>query len=286
MTVLSIQSHVVCGHVGNRSAVFPLERMGHEVWPLNTVQFSSHTGKPGWRGASFGADHLGEILTALQASGKLKQCSAVLSGYIGDAATGRAILEAVAAVKEANPDALYCCDPVMGDAPDGFYVRPDVPGFFAREACALADIVTPNQFEAEVLSGIVFAGGDDAARIAAAIHELGPKIVLITSFSHGQADGSLGFYLSCPAGRYQLLTPRLPFPKPPKGSGDLLSALFLGNFLGKGDAVDALERASSSLYTVLEATLASGDDNLAIIGAQAAIAEPPARFKASEPTFS
>jgi pyridoxine kinase len=250
------------------------------------VQFSSHTGKPGWRGASFGADHLGEILTALQASGKLKQCSAVLSGYIGDAATGRAILEAVAAVKEANPDALYCCDPVMGDAPDGFYVRPDVPGFFAREACALADIVTPNQFEAEVLSGIVFAGGDDAARIAAAIHELGPKIVLITSFSHGQADGSLGFYLSCPAGRYQLLTPRLPFPKPPKGSGDLLSALFLGNFLGKGDAVDALERASSSLYTVLEATLASGDDNLAIIGAQAAIAEPPARFKASEPTFS
>ncbi len=280
MTVLSIQSHVVCGHVGNRSAVFPLERMGHEVWPLNTVQFSSHTGKPGWRGESFGADRLEEIVTAIQCSGGLKECSAVLSGYVGDAATGRAILKAVQAVKEANPGALYCCDPVMGDKPDGFYVRPELPGFFAREACALADIVTPNQFEAEVLSGMAFTGGGDEERIAAAIHELGPKIVLITSY--GQADGALGYYLSCPAGRFQLLTPRLPFPKPPKGSGDLLSALFLGNYLGKGDAVEALERASSSLYSILEATLASGGDSLAIVGAQAAIAEPPARFKASE----
>ncbi len=281
MTVLSIQSHVVCGHVGNRSAVFPLERMGHEVWPLNTVQYSSHTGKPGWRGESFGAEHLKEILTAMQAAGALKRCSAVLSGYIGDAATGRVIAQAVSAVKEANPDALYCCDPVMGDKPDGFYVRPDVPGFFAREACALADIVTPNQFEAEVLSGMIFRGGDDAARIASAIHELGPTIVLITSYVHGQSDGSVGYYLSCPSGRFRLLTPRLPFPRPPKGSGDLLSALFLGNYLGSGDAVGALERASSSLYAILEATLASGDDNLAIVGAQAAIAEPPARFKAS-----
>ncbi len=281
MTVLSIQSHVVCGRVGNRSAVFPLERMGHEVWPINTVQFSSHTGIAGWRGASFGAAHLAELVGALDAQGFLGRCDAVLSGYMADADTGRAILDAVSAVKKANPSAVYCCDPVMGDTPAGFYVRPELPGFMAREACVMADIVTPNQFEAEVLSGIVPAREDDDMRIADAIHELGPRVVLITSYRKPEGpEDALGFFLSAPEGRYRLMTPRLPFAKPPKGSGDLLSALFLGNFLGAGDAVRALERAASSLYAVLERTLAADSAELALVAAQEALAKPELRFSA------
>lgn len=280
MTILSIQSHVVCGRVGNRSAVFPLERMGHEVWPLNTVQFSTHTGKPGWRGAAFGAEHLADIVASLEATGALPRCDALLSGYMGDVDTGRAILRAAEALKAANPAALYCCDPVMGDEPGGFYVRPELPGFLAREACAAADIVTPNQFEAEVLAGRSFADSGGAAAATDAIHEIGPKIALITSY-RGRAAGrvdELGFFLSAPEGRYELMTPRLPFARPPKGSGDLFTALFLGNYLLKGDAPDALERAAAALYAVLEATLASGADDLAIVAAQDDIARPKPRF--------
>lgn len=279
MTILSIQSHVVCGRVGNRSAVFPLERMGHEVWPLNTVQFSTHTGLPGWRGAAFGADHLADIVGSLEATGALARCDALLSGYMGDLETGRAILRAAEAMKAANPAALYCCDPVMGDEPGGFYVRPELPGFLAREACALADIVTPNQFEAEVLSGLGFAE-EGAAATAEAIHEIGPKVVLITSYrgAAGARGEELGFFLSAPEGRFELMTPRLPFARPPKGSGDLFSALFLGNYLLTKDAPDALSRAASALYAVLEATLVSGRDDLAVVAAQDAFARPAPRF--------
>lgn len=282
MTILSIQSHVVCGRVGNRSAVFPLERMGHEVWPLNTVQFSTHTGRAGWRGAAFGADHLADIVASLEASGALSRCDALLSGYMGDIEAGRAILRAAEALKASNPAALYCCDPVMGDEPGGFYVRPELPGFLAREACAAADIVTPNQFEAEVLAGRSFDGSGGAAAATDAIHEIGPKIALITSY-RGAASGrgdELGFFLSAPEGRYELMTPRLPFARPPKGSGDLFSALFLGNYLLTSDAPSALERAAAALYAVLEATLASGQDDLAIVAAQDEIARPKPRFKA------
>jgi len=278
MTVLSIQSHVVRGRVGNRSAVFPLERMGIDVWPLNTVQFSSHTGTPGWKGASFGADHVADIVGALDGLGALGSCDAVLSGYVGDADTGRSILGAVRAVKRDNPSALYCCDPVMGDKPAGFYVRPDVPGFMAREACPAADIVIPNLFESEVLAGSVVNNLADAERVTAAIHELGPRVVIITSFSP-PGEERTGFYLSDSGKPWTLMTPRLPFASPPKGSGDLFSALFLGNYLKNRDAPSALGKAASSLFAILEASQGSGC--LAVVQAQEAIEKPPRLFEAA-----
>lgn len=277
MRILSIQSHVAFGYVGNRSAVFPLERLGYEVMPVNTVQFSCHTGIPGWKGAAFGGDHVLEVVQGLKAIGALNACDAVLSGYMGDVETGRAIIEAVDATKSANPRALFCCDPVMGDVPEGLYVRSGLPEFMAGEAIPRADIVCPNVFEAEILSGMHLdekPGSDDGvARIADAIHRLGPRVVMITSYRpHG--DGRIGFFLSDGAVRTSVLAPILPFPRPPKGSGDLSSALFLGYYLKNRDAPTALEQTMSALYAVLERTLASGRDELAIIECQDSIANP------------
>jgi pyridoxine kinase len=280
MNILSIQSHVAYGRVGNRSAVFPLERLGFEVWPINTVQFSCHAGMPGWTGATFGADHVSDIVRGLENLGVLSRCDAVLSGYMGDVGTGHAIARAVDAAKHANPQALYCCDPVMGDFPGGLYVKGDLPAFMATEAVPRADIVCPNEFEAELLTGIPISSSRAAADAAEAIHRLGPRIVIIKSY-RSATGGELGFFISNGATMKAVTAPVLPFSRPPKGSGDLASALFLGYYLHCMDIVESIEKTIGALYSVLEATLSSGSDNLAVVSAQDAIATPSKRFRAT-----
>ncbi|HUW70697.1 MAG TPA: pyridoxal kinase PdxY [bacterium] len=280
--ILSIQSHVAYGHVGNRSAVFPLERMGYEVWPVNTVQFSSHTGYPGWTGASFGGDHLSAIVGSLQRMGALAACDAVLSGYMADVETGSAIMAAVDMVKKEHPGALYCCDPVMGDEPGGVYVQADIPEFMRHEAIPRADIACPNIFEAELLSGIGIHSAIEAARAVDRIHAMGPRIVILTSY-RPFPGGPVGFYISDGDRNHVVMTPTLAFGRPPKGSGDLASSLFLGYFLASSDPVAAIESTASALYSVLEATLSSHKDELAIVASQETIANPPRRFRAESP---
>lgn len=280
MNILSIQSHVTYGRVGNRAAVFPLERLGFEVWPINTVQFSCHTGMPGWTGSAFGADHVCDLVCGLENLGVMKQCNAVLSGYMSDTGTGEAIVRAVDAVKQANPDALYCCDPVMGDAPGGLYVKRGLPEFIAKEAVTRADIVCPNEFEVELLSGKTISSLQDAVAAVEAIHTLGPKIVVIKSYrSAGGAE--LGFFVSDGSVMKIVTAPVLAFPRPPKGSGDLASSLFLGYYMKSMEIVESIEKTISALYSVLEATLSSGSDNLAVVSAQDSIAYPSVRFKAT-----
>jgi pyridoxine kinase len=170
--------------------VFPLQRLGREVWAVHTVEFSNHTGYKAWRGKVLGAALVEEIVLGLEERGILGNCEAVLSGYLGDASIGRAILGAVKRVRAAAP-ALYCCDPVMGDVGRGFYVSPDIPDMFRREVVPLADIITPNQFELEALTGIKTASLDGAAEAISALHNAGPKVVLVTSYRQGQASGAL-----------------------------------------------------------------------------------------------
>ncbi len=277
MNILSIQSHVVHGHVGNRSAVFPLERLGYEVWPLNTVQFSCHSGRSGWTGSNFGGKHVQDLIKGLEAIEVLSACDAVLSGYMGDVETGAAILEAVAAVRKANPDALYCCDPVMGDVPGGIYVKSDLPRFMAEMVVPKAEIVCPNVFEAGLLSGPEGAQDRSIVQKADAIHAMGPRIVIIKSYQP-MDDARLGFFISDGTVRKMVLAPVLPFPTPPKGSGDLASALFLGYYLKTRDLIDAIEATLDALYSILEATIATGKEELAIIAVQDKIARPPHRF--------
>ena len=138
MKILSIQSSVAYGHVGNSAAVFPLQRLGHEVWPVLTVHFSNHTGYGAWRGPLLDPADVREVIAGIGDRGVLGECDAVLSGYQGDPAVGAVILDAVATVKAANPAAVYCCDPVMGDVGRGMFVRPGIPEF-------MRDTVVPRQ---------------------------------------------------------------------------------------------------------------------------------------------
>jgi len=123
MNLLSINSHVACGHVGNAAAVFALQRLGCEVWPIHTVLFSNHPGHESFRGETVEASTVRKLVSGIEERGLFPSCDGVLSGYLGKPETGEAILEALAKVKAANPTGRYCCDPVIGDTGRGVYVQ-------------------------------------------------------------------------------------------------------------------------------------------------------------------
>ena len=177
MIILSIQSHVAYGHVGNSAAVFPLQRIGVEVWPVHTVQFSNHTGYGAWRGCAFSAEAIRSVVEGIEERGVLGECDGVLSGYLGSADIGEAVVEMVARVKSANPAARYCCDPVIGDSHSGVFVREGVPEFIKERALPVADIITPNQFELDYLAGAGACSDTLADALAAidALHARGPR---------------------------------------------------------------------------------------------------------------
>ena len=283
MAILSIQSHVAYGHVGNRAAVFPLERMGHEVWPINTVQFSNHTGYGSWTGEVFTSAHLALVWSGVKARGCIEECEAVISGYMGAAEVGHFILQSVDDVKAANPGAVYCCDPVMGDYGRGIYVDGGIPEFISGQAMRAADIVTPNQFEAELISGSVIAGVDDAKKACDAIHRLGPSIILITSFKPDeQADATISMFLSSKEGFRILTTPELPVDPPLNGAGDLTAAIFLARYLGEKDPITALELMGDSVFSVFERTYADRGRELSLVQSQEEIVHPQRRFEAKK----
>ncbi|MCE1207483.1 MAG: pyridoxal kinase PdxY [Spirochaetia bacterium] len=283
MAILSIQSHVVFGHVGNRAAVFPLERMGLEVLPLNTVQFSSHTGYEGWTGMSFPAQHLRDILEGLRKSGVLASCEAVLSGYLGDPENADAVVGIVKELQKQVPGCLYCCDPVLGDDEHGIYVKPEVLQFLQREVLAQASILKPNRFEAELLSGVAITTEQDIKEACQILHEKGPGIIVVSSLENSRdKKESISMVLSCGGAGYRITTPRLYFNKHPHGAGDLASALFLGQYLKSKNPLAAFERMANVVFAVFQATHQAGSRELRLVEAQGAFAAPPELFRAEQ----
>ncbi|MGE5477459.1 MAG: pyridoxal kinase PdxY [Bacteroidales bacterium] len=274
MKILSLQSAVAYGHVGNSAAVFPLQRLGFEVWPVDTVQFSNHPGHGQWGGAVMAADHVRAVVDGLSRLGALADCDAVLSGYVGEAATGPAVLEAVARVRRHKAGALFLCDPVMGDE-GGLYVRDGVPEFLAAQALPAADVITPNRFELETLSGRPVPGMAEAAEAARALLARGPRVVAVTSLGEGPSIACLTVTAE---GAWAVRTPHLAFDPPVSGTGDVLSALLLAHLLRGEAAPEALSLAVSSLYGVLEKTRALGRNELALVQAQDEIALPSRLF--------
>jgi pyridoxine kinase len=281
MNLLSIQSHVVHGHVGNSAAVFPLQRMGVEVWPIHTVQFSNHTGSGQWQGRVFDADLIRELVAGLEQRGVLGECAGVLSGYMGGADIGEAILDAVATVRRANPAARYCCDPVIGDVERGVFVREGIPEFIKEQALPAANIVTPNQFELDYLTGRESSTLADALAAIKAVHELGPGAVLVTSLHVADTpEDSVDLVASDETGRYRLRTPRLSLAV--NGAGDAIAALFFAHYLRDGKIDAALSRAASAIFGVLTKTAEMGAAEIQLVAAQQEIVEPSRVFEAEQ----
>jgi pyridoxine kinase len=279
MNLLSIQSHVAYGHVGNAAAVFPLQRIGIEVWAVNTVQFSNHTGYGAWRGDVFSAEAIHSVVQGIEERGVLGECDGVLSGYLGSPDIGAAVADAVAQVKSANPAARYCCDPVIGDVDIGVFVRPGIPEFFRQRLLPMADVVAPNQFELDYLSGRGTAGLAGLAAAIDAVHECGPQVVFVTSVRTGETpDDCIDLVVSDEAGRFRLRTPLLPIVA--SGAGDAIAALFFAHYLSTGSADEAMALAGSSIFGVLSRTAEAGASELLLVEAQQEFVAPSRVFTA------
>ena len=278
MNVLSIQSWVAYGHVGNASAMFPLQRMGIEVWAVNTVQFSNHTGYGAWRGQVYSGESVRELIDGIDERGALAKCSGVLSGYMGDASIGEAILEAVTRVRAVSPTALYCCDPVIGDVGRGVFVRPGIPEFMRDRAVPAADIVTPNHFELEFLSGTEVRNTEGLRRAVDVLHRKGPRVVMVTSLDIDETpEGWIDVVVSTESELLRVRTPALPISV--NGAGDAIAALFLGKFLQEQSAEAALVHAASATFGLLKRTVEAGSREIVTVAAQDEFVRPTTIFE-------
>jgi pyridoxine kinase len=281
MKVLSIQSVVAHGHVGNSAAVFPLQRIGVEVVPIPTVNFSNHTGYGAWRGPLIPPEDVAEILLGVEERGVFPEIDAVLSGYQGGVGIGDVIVDAVRRVKAANPAALYACDPVMGNAKSGCFVAPEIPALLRDRVVPVADIITPNQFELGFLTGTEPASIDSTLASADLARAMGPSTVLVTSVERpDREDGVIEMLVVDEAGAWLVSTPHLPFKA--NGSGDVTAALFTAHYVRTKDAAVSLERTASSIFDLIETTYRSGKRELQLVQAQDFYAAPRMQFSAKQ----
>jgi pyridoxine kinase len=281
MRILSIQSSVAYGYVGNSAATFPLQRLGHEVWPVPTVVFSNHTGYGAWAGPLLTPDDVRAVVTGIADLGVLGTCDAVLSGYLGSPGICEVVVDAVAQVKAANPDATYTCDPVLGNATSGCFVDPAIPPILRERMVPVADVITPNQFELGFLTGTTPDTLDSTLASADLARALGPPVVLVTSVLRPERpEHTIEMLAVTDEGAWTVRTPRLAMEV--NGSGDLTAALFTAHLKETGSVTDALAATSSTVYGVLSATLDSGAGELRIVAAQDAIAHPDCEFEVEQ----
>ncbi|CAB0561074.1 pyridoxal kinase PdxY [Corynebacterium diphtheriae] len=281
MNILSIQSHVSYGHVGNSAAVFPLQRIGHEVWPVHTVNFSNHTGYGQWGGELIPAAQVRNVIDGMEQRGAFERIDAILSGYQGGSDIADVIVDAVARIKEANPQAVYACDPVMGNAKSGCFVSDLIPPLLRDKVVPVADIITPNQFELEYLTGVPAHDTTSTLEAIAAAQEMGPNTVLVTSVRRPETPAdAIEMIAANEQGAWLVRTPFIDFKR--NGSGDVTAALFTGHYIRERNAADALARTASSVFDLIETTFTADSRELLIIESQEAIAHPRLQFEVEQ----
>ncbi|MGF3055269.1 pyridoxal kinase PdxY [Microbacterium sp. YY-01] len=281
MQIVSIQSAVAFGHVGNSAAVFPLQRIGVEVLPVNTVNFSNHTGYGAWRGPLIAPDDVAEVITGIEERDAFASTDAVLSGYQGSEGIADVVIDAVTRVKQANPNAVYACDPVMGNAKSGCFVAPAIPDLLRDRVVPVADIITPNQFELGYLTDTEASDLPSTLRSIDAAMALGPSTVLVTSVERpDRPEGTIEMIAADETGAWIVQTPHLPIKA--NGSGDVTAALFTAHYVETSSAAQALSRTVSSVFDLLTLTLDSGERELQLVQAQEFYAHPREQFEVSQ----
>ncbi|MGR5145080.1 pyridoxal kinase PdxY [Photobacterium alginatilyticum] len=276
--ILSIQSHVAYGHAGNSSAVFPMQRMGFEVWPIHTVQFSNHTQyKQGWTGRAFSASDIDELVQGLDNIDALSRCEAILTGYQGSAEQCEVVIRTVEKVKAQNPSAIYVCDPVMGAPDKGCIVAPGIAEHLVNDLMPIADVIVPNQFELSQFAQMEINTLSDAVTACHIALEKGPKAVLVKHL-YCISDNKFSMMLATREGCFLAQRPHLPFELQPVGVGDLISAVFTAGLLKGNSPREAFQHCHDACYGVLKRTQQQNEWELQTVLAQDELVEPSETF--------
>lgn len=273
MTILSIQSHVACGHVGHQAAVLPLQRLGYDVIAVPTVIFSNHPGHGGYRGMALGATELEELLVGLEQHGATQDIRAVHTGYLDSDRQGEVIWDFIQRLRAKKNNAPFFCDPVMGDKEKGLYVGKDVAEFLRTHAASTAEALFPNQFELEYLTGRPITNLEDALRAADSLRDKGARTVVATSLHlHDQFPQGLCTLAVADEGAFLGAVPLL--NNTPKGAGDLLAACFMGRALKHESLSMALSHALTSTHRILELSVRGESKELLVVEGQEFVPKP------------
>ena len=279
MSVISIQSQVAYGHVGNSAAVFPLQMHGIDVIAVPTTLLSNRPGYPTIRGRVLEAQLVADLLQGVEERGAIDSCSMILSGYLGSVEIGAVIADFVARARARNPALRYACDPVLGDRDRGLFVSPSIPPLVRDRLCPLADIITPNHFEFEWLAGAKAATLDQVIESARAFMTRGPSTIVVTSVELADTSGGEIETLAIEASQaFRVRTPKLPIS--PNGTGDLFASLYMSARIKGSGTPDALAHAASAIFAVLERTAARGTEEMRIVESAELLVHPKRRFDA------
>jgi pyridoxine kinase len=279
MAVISIQSQVAFGHVGNSAAVFPLQMHGIDVIAVPTTLLSNRPGYPTIRGRVLDAQLVADLLLGVEERGALDTCKMILSGYLGSPEIAAVVADFVARAKARSPKLAYCCDPVLGDRDRGLFVHADIPPLVRDLLCPLADIITPNHFEFEYLCGAKATTTDQMIEAAQALLARGPSTVVVTSAElAGTPAGEIETIAIERPRAWRVRTPKLPIS--PNGTGDLFAALFASARVLGSDTPDALGHAASAIFAVLERTALRGTEEMRIVESCELLVHPGRRFDA------
>ncbi len=277
--ILSIQSHVTYGHAGNGCAVFPMQRMGHEVWDINTVQFSNHTQHPqGWTGKAHEAEQIAEIFEGLAKLDVLPHIKGIVTGYLGGPSHCDVIVDIVKEVRRHNPDCLYFCDPVMGAPDKGCIVSEGVAELLVSKVMPIADVIVPNQFELSQFIDEPIETLEQAQDACTKAMAKGPKMVLAKHL-HSVSQEAFTMMFANGQGSHLAQRPHLPFERQPVGVGDLITSVFAAGYLNGLSEVEAFQHCNNAVYGVLKATQNKGEWELQTIAAQHEFVSPTEQFE-------
>jgi pyridoxine kinase len=279
MTVISIQSQVAFGHVGNSAAVFPMQAHGIDVVAVPTTLLSNRPGYDTIRGRVLEAQLVADLLLGIEERGALDAASMILSGYLGSAETAIVVADFVARARASHPHLRYACDPVLGDRDRGLFVKSDIPPLVRNRLLPLADIITPNHFEFEWLCGAKATTSGEMSEAAQTLLARGPSTAVVTSAELSETPaGEIETLAIERTQAWRVRTPKLPIS--PNGTGDLFASLFVAARVRGSDTRQALGHAASAIYAVLERTAAAGTEEMRIVASAKALVAPNRRFEA------
>lgn len=272
--VISIQSQVIHGHVGNSAAVFPMQSRGIEVAAVPTALLSNHPHYPTMRGKVFEPDFLADLLQGVEERDLPRQSDAILTGYLGSVGNAGVVAAFIRRARQANPHLRYVCDPVMGDDDLGVFVKPELIGTFRDDLAPLATVVTPNQFELELLSGRTARSARGLAEAAQVLATRGTGAVVVTGCALDDTPGGMVETVVWQDGTLdRTATPRLPIR--PCGTGDLFTGLMTAHLCLGLPLKDAAAEATRQIFAVLERTAQGDPEEMAIAGFPGFTACPP-----------
>lgn len=280
--ILSMQSHVVYGHAGNTAAIFPMQRLGHQTLALNLLQYSNHTGYGDWGGQAISVTELESVFAGLKKIDILKNIDGIITGYIGSAEQACVLANFIQEIKAQNPNAIYCCDPVIGDEHTGTYARPEVENAIKTHLIKHADILTPNKYELSLLTDQNITDLDSAIRACKLLNPTGTKKILATSITENPSKTGVLLCESDNKKAHHIETKKYKLDYTVRGTGDVTAAMFLSHCLSGKSTIAALEQTTNAIHTIAKYSHQNNLTELGIIQCQEAIANPEIIYRAKE----